>query len=165
VLPDRWVANAFINGRPIASATGQNIPDPLAVGPDPQVSIPEEPDTSPVDEGIKWMIDFAEAEKVGMALRLSLPPIAGSTQRGIDRLIVVGVKASLDATASAKRVAELVRAHQYTDGLGLLAQGTPSNNTEDSPSAFASNDPGFEKSARWVLSGPRFQQGDGSDGD
>ena len=83
----------------------------------------------------------------------------------IDRLIVVGIKGSLDPAVAAERLNELFRAHQYTDGLSVLEQGTPTNNTEGSPSAFASEDPGHEKSAQWFFSGPRFQGGDGSDGD
>ena len=141
------------------------MPDPLPVGPDPQLSITEDPAGSPLDDGNRWMVDFAAAEKIGMALRMPLPALPAGTQRVIDRLIVVGAKNSLDAAAGADRLAELLRAHQYTDGLALLEQGTPTNNTEASPSAFASEDPGQERSARWFLSGPRCQPGDGSDGD
>jgi hypothetical protein len=165
VLPDRWIATVFINGRAAASATGLPIPDPLPVGPDPKLTITEDPDGPPVDDGIKWMIDFRAAERIGMALRITLPPLSTGTQIRIDRLIVAGVKSSLDAATGAARITELMRAHQYTDGLSLLAQGTPSNNTEDSPSAFSSDDPGHEKSARRYFAGARFQTADGSDGD
>ena len=165
VLPDRWFAGAFLENQLLGSSAGQPIPDPLPVGPDPKLSIPENPATAPVDDGIRWMVDFAAAEKIGMALRMTLPPLSAGTQRVIDRLIVVGIKGSLDPAVAAERLNELFRAHQYTDGLSVLEQGTPTNNTEGSPSAFASEDPGHEKSAQWFFSGPRFQGGDGSDGD
>jgi hypothetical protein len=165
VLPDRWFASAFSGGELVTSVTGQEIPDPLPVGPDPKLTIADNPAGSPVDEGIRWMVDFAAAEKIGMALKMALPPLAAGTQRIIDRLIVVGTKNSLDAAVGASRLAELLQAHQYTDGLAVLEQGTPTNNAEDSPSAFASEDPAHERSARWFLSGPRFQRGDGSNGD
>ncbi len=165
VLPDRWFAGAFLENQLLGSSTGQPIPDPLPVGPDPKLSIVENPAGLPVDDGIRWMVDFAAAEKIGMALRMTLLPLSPGTQRVIDRLIVVGIKSSLDPGAGAERLNELFRAHQYTDGLTMLEQGTATNNTEGSPSAFASEDPGHERSAEWFLSGPRFQRDDGSDGD
>ena len=71
VLPDRWFAGAFLENQLLGSSTGQPIPDPLPVGPDPKLSIPENPATAPVDDRIRWMIDFAAAEKIGMALRMT----------------------------------------------------------------------------------------------
>ena len=165
VLPDRWFAAAFAENQVLGSSIGQPIPDPLSVGPDPRLSIADDPAASPVDEGTQWMIDFAAAEKIGMALRIALPPLSPGAQRFIERLILVGIKSSLGPTAGAERMNELFRAHLYTDGLALLQQGTPTNNTEGSPSAFASEDPGHERSAQWVFAGPRFERDDGSDGD
>ncbi len=165
VLPDRWLAAAFVENQLIGSTVGQNIPDPLPVGPNPNLSIEENPAASPVDESIRWLIDFGAAEKIGMALRIVLPPLAAGQQRFIDRLLVVGLKSSLDPAAGAERLNELFRAHQYTDGLAVIGQGTPTNNTDRSPSAFASEDPGHERGAQWIFSGPRFQRDDGSDGD
>ena len=164
-LPDRWFAAAFLGGQLLGSSIGQPIPDPLPVGPDPKLSIAENPAGLPVDDGIRWMVDFTAAEKIGMALKITLPPLSPGTQRIIERLIVVGIKSSLDAAAGAERLNELFRAHQYTDGLAVLEPGMPTNNTERSPSAFASEDPAHERSARWIFSGPRFQRDDDSDGD
>ena len=45
VLPDRWFAGAFLENQLLGSSTGQPIPDPLPVGPDPKLSIPENPAT------------------------------------------------------------------------------------------------------------------------
>ena len=165
VLPDRWFAAAFVENQLIGSTFGPLIPDPLPVGPNPNSPIAENPAASPVDDGIRWMIDFGAAEKIGMALRITLPPLSAGAQRFVERLIVVGIKGSLDPAAGAERLNELFRAHQYTDGLTVLEPGTPTNNTENSPSAFASEDPGHEKSAQWIFAGPRFQRDDGSDGD
>lgn len=165
VLPDRWLASAFGQGQLIASVTGRAIPDPLPVGPDPQLSITESPAAAPLDASVGWMVDFAAAEAVGMALRMPLPALPPGTPRVLDRLVVVGLKSSVDARAGADRLTELLRAHQYTDGLAVLEQGAPTNNSEASPSAFASGDPGHERSAAWFLAGARVERGDGSDGD
>ena len=80
-------------------------------------------------------------------------------------LLVLGVKASLSAVDSTKRIEELLDAHHYTDGLAFLVQGTPSNNTPDAPSGFSSRDVGQMES--YSPSSPRtsFEPGDGSNGD
>ena len=165
VLPDRWFAAAFLENQLIGSSFGALIPDPLAAGPNPNAAIPENPAAAPVDDAIRWMIDFGAAEKIGMAVRIAMAPLPAGQQRVIDRLIVVGIKSSLDPNVAADRLNELLRAHQYTDGLTVLEPGTPTNNTERTPSAFTSEDPGHERSAQWIFAAPRFQAGDGSDGD
>ena len=75
------------------------------------------------------------------------------------------MKRSLDSAASATRLRELIEAHKYTDGLSLVTQGTPTNNTEDATSGFTTDDPGHDQSFRLILGEPQFQAGDGSDGD
>ena len=59
----------------------------------------------------------------------------------------------------------MIEAHKYTDGLSLVTQGTPTNNTEDATSGFTTDDPGHDQSFRLILGEPQFQAGDGSDGD
>jgi hypothetical protein len=95
-----------------------------------------------VDDGMKWMIDFGEAVRVGMGLELTLP--AGIDF--LDRLLVFGVKGSLDSDASAARLGELLAAHSYTQGFSFLPPGTPSNNTLQVSSGFSSFDPGYDAS-------------------
>ena len=163
VLPDQWIATALIAGANPITVTGKPIPDPLPVGPNPQASVAQNDEALAIDEGMKWMVDFDEAERLGMALRLPLPPSAAAPK--VDTLLVFGVKKSLDSTASAARLRELFEAHKYTDGLSLLLQGTPTNNTESAASGFSTEDPGHEKSFRLILGDPMFQPGDGSNGD
>ena len=161
VLPDQWIATAFVQGTGPVTVAGNLIPDILPVGPNPQALVPESGEALAIDDGMKWMVDFDEAERLGMGLRLPLPTAAST----IDLLLVFGVKKSLDSTASAARLKELIEAHQYTGGLSLVAQGTPTNNTEDLASGFSTDDPGHDKSFRLILGNPQFQAGDGSDGE
>lgn len=161
VLPDQWVATAFVRGTGAVTVAGNLIPDILPVGPNPQATVLQGDETLAIDDGMKWMVDFDEAERLGMGLRLQLPAAAAK----IDLLLVFGVKKSLDSTASAARLKELIEAHQYTDGLSLVTQGTPTNNTEDMASGFSSEDPGYDKSFRLILGDQQFQAGDGSDGE
>lgn len=142
VLPDGWMALAYASGAIVAVAQSEPIPDPLPLGPSPQSDLESAPDQPPVDEGMKWMVDFEEAVRKGMGLQLALP--AGV--QSLDRLIVFGVKTTLDSVSSAGRIAELIAAQSYTQGLSFLAPGTPSNNTADVPSGFSSFDAGYDSS-------------------
>ena len=163
VLPDQWIATAFVQGMGAVTVAGNLIPDILPVGPNPQVTVVQDDETLAIDDGMKWMVDFNEAERIGMAVRLPLPATAGPPR--INLLLVFGVKRSLDSAASATRLRELIEAHKYTDGLSLVTQGTPTNNTEDATSGFTTDDPGHDQSFRLILGEPQFQAGDGSDGD
>src|SRR5262249_51831407 len=76
--------------------------------------------------------DPAAAEKAGLLLRVPLP---AGTER-VDRLVVVGTLATLDPAASAARLADLLVGHHHSDGLEVLAIGTPTNNTAAGGSGF-----------------------------
>ena len=139
VLPDRWVAVAYRGDRPALTVWGKAISDVLPTGPTPTAGgagalPPADASLPAVDDGMRWMIDFKVAEEAGMALRLPL-----SDDRGFERLLVFGVK-SLDAAGSAARLAELLDAQRYTQGLALLPQNVPTNNTAQSPSGYGAAD-------------------------
>lgn len=143
VLPSRWTALGYRDGRLVVHVTGGTIPDPLPVGPDPNPAAAVDADG--IDAGMRWMIDFAAAEAVGMGLRARLT--VDEATAGLDILLVLGLKdGPAGASDWAARLAELFDAHHYTGGLGFIPQGTPSNNTEDAPSGFSSEDPGHEAS-------------------
>jgi hypothetical protein len=167
VLPDRWFAVLSTDAertedRRIVAWSQHVVPDTLPTGPDP--SAPEgplAPGLPPLDAGMRWLVDFAAAEQAGMALRIALPGgVAEVTQ-----LLVVGVKASLDPTASAERLAGLLDSHHYTDGVSLVPPGTPTNNTGERDSGYRSHD-GVADTSYAVERGPALvSAGDGSDGD
>jgi len=166
VLPDRWVASAYARGALLATVVGKDISDPLPAGPDPRPLEADPPDDElALDEGMKWMVDFDAAEAAGMGLRMKLSQDAVPAQAGLDVLLVMGVKASLDGAESAKRIGELLDAHHYTDGLAFLRHGTPSNNTADAPAGFSSRDAGQMESYLAQQSTNAFRPGDGSNGD
>ena len=140
LMPQRWIAIARANGAAVGHAFGTPIAAPPALGPDPKAAPESSPDDTPsVDAGMRWMVDFAEAERIGMALRMSLP--AATAQAGLDALVVFGVASALDADASAASLAALLDAHHYTNGCAFVQPGTPSNNTEDLASGLDTADP------------------------
>lgn len=167
VLPNQWILLGYKDGRLVVNVKGDTIPDSLAAGPDPRVSPANtsiNADQPAIDEGMKWMVDFDAAEQKGMGLRARLKKEDAAA--GLDFLLVLGVKDSPEGTTDwTPRLAELFDAHHYTDGLGFVRQGTPSNNTADAPSGFSSTDPGHEASYLAERAAPVFQAGDGSNAD
>lgn len=84
------------------------------------------------------MIDFHTAVAVGMGLRI---PFAGDLiEGGFERVVAVGVKSSLDATVSGGRLADLLDAQHYTQGLAFVPQYTATNNTTEASSGLISGD-------------------------
>ena len=152
VSPDRWIAVLHSGGRVALTVTGNDIRRPLAVGPDPQAPPPDAQTEAAIasgeqlaiDAGMKWMTDFNEAESVGMALRIPIPP--ATLTAGLDSLVVFGVAKSPSVAETANQLADLLDAHHYTDGLAFVRPGTPTNNTDDRRAGYSSNDPGHERS-------------------
>ena len=144
-LPDRWAFFGYRYKQRVLIVSGQAIPPELTAGPDPRAPKQNVPlDQLPIDPAMKWLVDFNEAVKVGMGIRVRLT--AAEAALGYDELAVVGIKASTDGIAGSAKLAALFDAQHYTDGLAFVAQGTPTNNMKASPSGFGSKDPGFEAS-------------------
>ncbi len=143
LLPDRWLALAFRGDAQVRAGVSGPVVEPLAVGFDPQAPPGEGVDISGdglvLEEEVLWAVDFPRAETAGMALRLPLG--AADLQQGFDRLLLIGVKASLSPEDGQQRLADLLDGQHYTGGLAVLAQGTPTNNTEGQPSAYPPPDP------------------------
>lgn len=152
LLPDRWVAVVHSGGQVALTMTGKDIRRPLAVGLDPQAPAPDAQTEAAIaageqlaiDPGMKWMIDFNEAEAVGMALRTAIPPAILTA--GLDSLVVFGVARSLSVADTSTQLADLFDAHHYTDGLAFVRPGTPTNNTDDRRAGYDTQDPGHEHS-------------------
>lgn len=129
-LPDRFYVRVEQDGAAPSTVAGRAIPDELPVGladRDEFTALQlDGQDLPPLDESLRWLVDYAEAERVGMAVTLQLP-LPG---RQVRRLLVYGVRASLDRLAGVARIERLIRSHHFTDGAEFLAQGTPTNNTE-----------------------------------
>jgi hypothetical protein len=136
VLPERWIVLGYNGTAPgQVLAVGNPIADSLAVGPAPNSAGPT------TDEGIQWLSNFDRAVAAGMGVRI---PLTGTTAGGFDRLVVIGLRSTLAPGDSSARVAALLQAHHYSDGLALLPRDAATNNTETTPSAFSTADPDFD---------------------
>jgi hypothetical protein len=129
-LPDRFYVRVEQDGAAPLVMHGRAIADELPVGLTDRdeftaLQIGDE-DLPPIDESLRWLVDYAEAERVGMGVTVALP----RPGQPIRRLLVYGVRAALDATAGAARLDRLVRSHRFTDGAQFVPQGTPTNNSD-----------------------------------
>ena len=122
LLPTRWIAIVQAGGRAVAAVAGRDIRPALAVGPDPRVDGDTSPDIpadeAAVDAGMRWMVDFEEAEAAGMGLRI--PVMAATLAAGIESLFVLGANTKATANEGAKQLSAQLDAQHYTDGLEFL---------------------------------------------
>jgi hypothetical protein len=115
---------------------GNRIVEPLAMTPDPKLpgetSLSELFATSDgghkIDDKLRWTVDFNRAVDVGMAIRVGL--VDDEWDTGFDRVIVVGVKTSMNAVDTSRMLEKLIDAHHYTHGIAMVRQGSPTNNTD-----------------------------------
>lgn len=163
VLPDRLVLLGYDGDTLVLEELGNPIPSPLIVGPDPQTPDAEQLRRDGADlaipDAIRWMVDFDEAVRVGMGFTVDLTPRRFSS--GFDRLMVLGVRLGFDEVNGQRAVEALLRSHQLSrPGLALLRQGTPTNNTDDTPSGFST---GTDADATFALvtgTDPLFEPAD-----
>ncbi len=138
LLPNQLEFTAYSGERVAWRRQGLPIPPDLALGmaPPPAAEPQEDPATDglPWDVASRWLVDFDEAERVGMGLKVKL----ADAQQQFDLLTVVGVN-TCDAAEGARRFAGALQAHACTDGLAILPTGTPTNNTRASRSGWRSD--------------------------
>ncbi|HEY1429704.1 MAG TPA: hypothetical protein VGF18_09025, partial [Candidatus Tumulicola sp.] len=135
VLPERWIVVGYTaTAGAQVLAMGSPIADSLPVGP-----APNGPGVTS-DSGIAWLRDFDAAVAAGMGVRITLP--AGSP--GYDKLVVLGLRSTLSAADSSARLASLLQAHHYSDGVALLPRDAATNNTDAAPSAYSTSDPDYD---------------------
>jgi hypothetical protein len=76
----------------------------------------ENSEVAAIDQRMNWLVDFAAAEAIGMALRL---PVSGP----VDLLLVSGVRGEAP-DAGAQGFAALLDSQRFTAGLGFVEPAT-----------------------------------------
>ena len=137
-LPDHFIVRVFLpGGQTLTEAGGpvaRDVPiSPISLGDDELVDAAN----LKVPAGAEWTVSFTEAVKVGLGVEVELP--AGTT--AIERVVVVGARRSVTEEENAADLAELLASHRFTDGLSLLAPGTPTNNAEADRSPYQPAEP------------------------
>ncbi len=134
-LPDRFVVTVLQGGQ-VSSANGRAIPRDLALSPVPLDgdSPTRAAEALTLPPGSEWLINYGRALEVGMAVTVRLP--AGRAP--IQRVLALGTRASLTTVAAADELEDLLVGHRFSSGLGLLAQGAPTNNSDAARSPLRS---------------------------
>ncbi len=139
VMPDRFWVGLYREGSLVHEGLGNRIPDPVVVGPDPlqlEQQLQQEGAQLRVDGAMEWMVDFERAVQDGLALRI--PISTADATAGFDRVLAIGLRLRSDAKESQELLEGLLQGHQYTEGLGLIPQGTATNNTDATASGYDS---------------------------
>ena len=143
LLPDRFVFIGYGDtGDPLVQL-GSPVLTPLVAGPDPNA--PPDQQLKPVDDTLQipddmaWMYDFDRAIDVGMGLRVNLTPALARS--GFRRVIVLGVRLSDSSGVATENFSRLLEHHlRSRNGLEIIPQGTPTNNTEKGGSGYSFRD-------------------------
>ncbi len=144
LLPEQWVALGYRRGAEVFRAWSGPVVEDLAVGlpPDPAADaddpqpVPDQQDTLPLDDTIRWLVEYDAALTAGMAVTVTARDLrSGTLREGVDELVVLGVDWGADPEAAAASLDAQIGRHVYTDGLALLGPGVPTNNTDDTRSA------------------------------
>ena len=139
LLPKRWIARGYRDGKAVFTQVGRPVAKGLTMSPNPDAPAwPDAPKGLPVDENMAWMVDYERAVEQGMALTVLLHERPDVLEHGLDHLIVVGVNEEI-ADQAAERVDRLFDAHHFTSSLEVLAQGSPTNNTDSVDSAWSAD--------------------------
>jgi hypothetical protein len=145
LLPDRWVAIGYRQGQELFRKWGSYVPDSLNVTPNPdphdETGLPE--GELPIDEAMRWAIDYDRALQVGMAITVTQADVklAGAALAdGMDRLVVLGVDWTLPPAQASQAIATVLSSHQYSDHVAFVTPGTPTNNTTAARSGYQNND-------------------------
>ena len=128
-LPRRWFVVGRRDGAEVLRAWTAEVADRLDVSPAPDLEGPGVDGDVELQDTARWMVDFDEAERCGMAVRIPAAEVAGGLEPGVDQLLVVGVDWDLTPFDAAGSVRRLFAHHAYTDGLSAIAPGTPTNVT------------------------------------
>jgi hypothetical protein len=133
-LPDQFVVRVYpAGGEPITVVGGPIAPD-LPISP---IAFDDEEELIAagglfVPAGSEWTVDFDHAVAAGLGVTVTLA--AGT--RVLERVVVVGTRRSVPEEQNARELEDLLTSHRYTDGLSLLAAGTPTNNADAGRSPY-----------------------------
>jgi hypothetical protein len=175
IMPERFYLIGYRDNVEKLKVMGNKVPLVLECGPDPSAEEGDKIDyldgELEITQGMKWMVDFNEAQNAGMAFDISDDDdYDHDVKKGYDRLIVVGIRLTADKTTGKELAENLFRNHYFgNSGFSLLPVGTATNNIQDKESGYtesedsndsfdlmfqsddAANDESFEESDRKVF--------------
>ncbi|MDX2280170.1 MAG: hypothetical protein NW218_11310 [Saprospiraceae bacterium] len=143
LLPDRFVVSIY-GPSDRFDFPGNTIPDTIYLGPDPfyaDKAYEKIGDEIVPHVDVAWMHDFDKAVEIGLALRIDVDPEFFNAQGVIPKIAVTGLLFSADPEKSKLLTEQMIENHYYArNGFSLVAQGTPTNNTEKDGSGYTRNE-------------------------
>lgn len=143
LLPERWVVHIPRVGADL-HVVGREIPDDLACGPSLWLAstLKRDPRVQPPIALLRaakaeWLVDFAAAIAVGMAVKVPIDTVTRKQAEGEGLSVRVWGVRSGDAAA---RVERAFASHHFTTGMAFVAPGTPTNTTEEDPAGWTPAD-------------------------
>ena len=135
LLPDYWFVTGYANSRVAFDKVSNAVSRNIAFSPDLSEASDIGNDLA-IDPAIRWMTDYGEAIKRGMAVTVNLPTWA---REQIDEIYVLGVRTSdptvggstLTPLKAARTLDNLLASHLHDWGAGFAAPATATNNTSD----------------------------------
>lgn len=135
LMPERFRLTAWQGGQQLRAQGGQ-------VDHDLRVGLLAEDGSQMQDhdglrllEGTGWLGDYDLALKKGMAIELPLPRLAP-----VETLFVYGICQGRQSSDGAAAVQDLLAAHDGAGRLAFVAQGVPTNNTEEDDAGWQRRD-------------------------
>ncbi len=145
-MPDKFVLLGFRKGELTFSKIGNQVNDIVVMGPapladedKPSITRDAQDKRLQYSDDFKWMVDFDLALQSGLGLVITDKDLkSGSVIDGFDQLVVIGLKLSCDENDGKKLLEDLLDNHNYSrEGLSLIKQGTPTNNTEEKDAGYS----------------------------
>jgi hypothetical protein len=156
LLPGRWTVVTYRGTTETHRVDSLPVQVPLAVGPTPHSTPVLDPSSGlTVDDGMRWLVDFETAVQAGMGVRIA-DLSSDDQRRGFDKIVAFGLPAPggghgpfthggpQPPANQSQALAALFEAHRFSDGLALLPQGSPTNNTPEARSAYSPGDSGYD---------------------
>jgi hypothetical protein len=128
-LPDKFIFRLYKDSKTFINAVGNPVDHSIILGINHKQG---------ANAGIDWLYDFGKAVEAGMGIKIPLSP---EYQNGFSMLVVTGIKAAADSTASQRLLENLFENHFYSNnGLALVKQGTLTNNSDDEDAGYSWKD-------------------------
>ena len=142
LLPERWIVSAFRDGARLHQVISGPVREGLALslklsgdgGTEASAEVDISGDGLRIDPELRWVYDFEEAERAGMALRIPLTP--ADLDEGFSTILVVGVRTQAAPEPQAHALAALLASHRFSRGLAFIPQGAKTNNTQEASSDY-----------------------------
>lgn len=138
MTPERFVFLVYQNHQLVYHECGADITGSHTLLPAPPAATDDsEPADGLFDDASRWVTSFDAAVIAGLGIKIPLiPDHIAAAELKFSEIVVVGIMPG-DQNTGAQAFEDFVGIHRYTDGVEFIPYGTPTNNTQQTPSGFS----------------------------